>query len=254
MSLYYEEDPANDNSFPQLPPLLKPNKILNGTNVFSKAISSTSNNETGTVFFSEDINNAEMAILLNPEIHKKKCNEMLYVMMVAAGDAIGALAPPEVAVTYSFPGFIYLNKGEAGIVNYAIDNNCNENEIPEWLVIGFKIKIKDTLVTADHPDPDITSLETEGAGFISRTRMIESLCRHFLAWLNQWEEEGFKPVHKLWNQRLDPTKKVININNIESEFVGLDENGIAILKRLNGEKFFLSPNDYFNQISEIKLK
>ena len=52
----------------------------------------------------------EVAIILSPEVPKIKCNQMLYILMVAAGDAIGALAPPEVAVTYAFTGFIFLNR------------------------------------------------------------------------------------------------------------------------------------------------
>ena len=73
--------------------------------------------------------------------------------------------------------------------------------------MGFKLKIKQPGdIDQDHPDPDITSLATEGAGCISRTRLIEFICRHFLAWLNQWEEEGFAPVVKMWNQRIEKDK------------------------------------------------
>ena len=112
MSLYYEPDPANDNDAPLLPPILTPVAVLKGIDVFAKAIAVASNSEAGTVFYSEDPEYVELAVVLSPEVSTIKCNQMLYIMMVAAGDAIGALAPPEVAVTYSFPGFIYLNRVE----------------------------------------------------------------------------------------------------------------------------------------------
>ena len=106
MSLYYEPDPANDDDEPLLPPILTPVVVPNNVDVFTKAIASASNSEAGTVYYSENPEYLEVAVVLIPEVSKVKCNQMLYVMMVAAGDAIGALAPPEVAVTFSYPGLI----------------------------------------------------------------------------------------------------------------------------------------------------
>ena len=254
MSLYYELDPADENDEPQLPPLLKAEKVSKEVDVFQKAISSSKKSETGTVFYSEKNDIVDLAILLNPEVSQKKCNQMIYVITVAAGDAIGSLAPPEVIVTHSFPGHIYLNKGEAGVVNLAIDKQKVDTDIPEWLILGFQLKIKQSSkIEEDHPDPDVTSLETEGAGFISRTRMIESVCRHFLAWLNQWEEEGFAPVIKMWNQRIEGEKKINLVNETNVKFLTVDENGFAVIEK-NNKKIFLSPIEYFNEMKVIKLK
>ena len=54
---------------------------------------------------------------------------------------------------------------------------------------------------------EYTSLAEEGAGFISRTRLVESICRHFMAWVNRWDDDGFKPLHDLWVQRLQVAAK-----------------------------------------------
>ncbi len=254
MSLYYELDPANENDEPQLPPLLTPEKVSKNIDVFQKAISSTKTSDIGTVFYSEKNEIVDIAILLNPEVSQKKCNQMVYVLTVAVGDAIGALAPPEVIVTHSFPGYIFLNKGEAGIVNFALDDQKKDDHVPEWLVLGFKLKIKQPGdINQDHPDPDITSLATEGAGFISRTRLIESICRHFLAWLNQWEEEGFAPVVKMWNQRIEKDKLVQLANGENTKFIMIDENGYAVVEN-EKKKIFVSPIELFNEIKELKLR
>ena len=53
MSLYYELDQADENAEPQLPPLLNAEKVSKDVDVFQKAISSTKTSETGTVFYSE---------------------------------------------------------------------------------------------------------------------------------------------------------------------------------------------------------
>ena len=254
MSLYYELDPADENDEPQLPPLLKPEKVSKDVDVFQKAISSSTQADTGTVFYSEKSDLVDIAILLNPEVSQKKCNQMIFVLTVAVGDAIGALAPPEVIVTNSFPGYIFLNKGEAGVVNFAIDNQKSDKDIPEWLILGLQLKIKETnQMNEDHPDPDLTSLETEGAGFISRTRLIESVSRHFLAWLNQWEDDGFAPVIKMWNQRIENDKVIEMSNGSIAKLLTIDENGVAVVEK-NNEKVFLSPIEYFNEMKVLKLK
>ena len=120
MSLYYELDPADDNDPPLLPPILTPVAVPDKIDVFNKAIAKARNSEAGTVFYSESTEFVELAVVLNPEVKKIKCNQMFYVMMVAAGDSIGSLAPPEVVVSYSYPGLIFLNQGEAGLVKIEV--------------------------------------------------------------------------------------------------------------------------------------
>ena len=126
---------------------------------------------------------------------------MHYIMMVAAGDTIGALAPPEVAVTYTFPGFIYLNRGEAGLVKMEVGPSSDKDSIPDWMVVGIKLRLNDNIeVDETQINRDVTSLADEGGGYVSRTRAVESLSRHFLAWVSQWEDEGFKSVADMWNK------------------------------------------------------
>ena len=254
MSLYYEPDPANDDDPPLLPPILTPIVVPNNIDVFTKAIASASNSEAGTVYYSENPEYLEVAVVLLPEVSKIKCNQMLYVMMVAAGDAIGALAPPEVAVTFSYPGLIFLNRGEAGLVKIEVSTSNEDENIPDWLVVGIKLRLNNNLqIDESNIKPDITSLADEGAGYISRTRAIESLSRHFLAWVSQWEDEGFKPVVDVWNGRREETK-VINLKgNEDVSWVGLDENGLAIVK-LKEKELFLSPLEIKKEIGEVNLQ
>ena len=253
MSLYYEPDPANENDPPLLPPILTPIPVVNGIDVFAKAIAVAGKSETGTVLYSENPEYVEVAIILSPEIPKIKCNQMLYIMMVASGDAIGALAPPEVAVTYAFPGFIFLNRGEAGLVKVEIAPSNDDQSIPDWMVVGLKLRLNNNIeINENEINADVTSLADEGGGYVSRTRAIESLSRHFLAWVSQWEDEGFKPVTEVWNKRREETKVVTLKSGQEVSWVGLDENGLAIVKS-NGKELFLSPVDISEQFGDIDL-
>ena len=253
MSLYYEPDPANENDPPLLPPILTPIPVVNGIDVFAKAIAVAGKSETGTVLYSENPEYVEVAIILSPEIPKIKCNQMLYIMMVASGDAIGALAPPEVAVTYAFPGFIFLNRGEAGLVKVEIAPSNDDQSIPDWMVVGLKLRLNNNIeINENEINADVTSLADEGGGYVSRTRAIESLSRHFLAWVSQWEDEGFKPVTEVWNKRREETKVVTLKSGQEVSWVGLDENGLAIVKS-NAQELFLSPLDISEQFGDIDL-
>ena len=253
MSLYYEPDPANENDPPLLPPILTPIPVVNGIDVFAKAIAVAGKSETGTVLYSENPEYVEVAIILSPEIPKIKCSQMLYIMMVASGDAIGALAPPEVAVTYAFPGFIFLNRGEAGLVKVEIAPSNDDQSIPDWMVVGLKLRLNNNIeINENEINADVTSLADEGGGYVSRTRAIESLSRHFLAWVSQWEDEGFKPVTEVWNKRREETKVVTLKSGQEVSWVGLDENGLAIVKS-NAQELFLSPIDIIEQFGDIDL-
>ena len=254
MSLYYEPDPANENDPPLLPPILTPIPVVNNVDVFSKAIAIAGKSETGTVLYSENPEYVEVAIILSPEVPKIKCNQMLYIMMVASGDAIGALAPPEVAVTYAFPGFIFLNRGEAGLVKIEVAPSNDDQSIPDWMVVGLKLRLNNNIeINENEIHADITSLADEGGGYVSRTRAIESLSRHFLAWISQWEDEGFKPVTEVWNKRREETKVITLKNDQQVSWVGLDENGLAIVKS-NAKELFLSPIDISEQFGDFDLK
>ena len=254
MSLYYEPDPANENDPPLLPPILTPIPVVKNVDVFAKAIAVAGKSETGTVLYSENPEYVEVAIILSPEVPKIKCNQMLYIMMVASGDAIGALAPPEVAVTYAFPGFIFLNRGEAGLVKIEVAPSNDDQSIPDWMVVGLKLRLNNNIeINEDEIHADITSLADEGGGYVSRTRAIESLSRHFLAWISQWEDEGFKPVTEVWNKRREETKVITLKNDQQVSWVGLDENGLAIVKS-NAKELFLSPIDISEQFGDFDLK
>jgi hypothetical protein len=74
-----------------------------------------------------------------------------------------------------------------------------------------------------------------------------------LAWVSQWEDEGFKPVVDVWNNRREETKVITLKGNQDVSWVGLDENGLAIVK-LKEKEVFLSPVEITNEIGEINLK
>lgn len=231
MNLYYEDVPAEDDEIPQLPPLLQVETIDAGTDVMAKAITRAVAGEVGLVCYSQRSHILDMAITLSPEVPLNRSAQMVHTAMNALGDSIGALAPPEVGVRFRFPGDILLNRGHAGVVRM-IASPCENpgKDVPDWLVVSIQLRLA---FTDDEQDHDYrmsnTSLAEEGGSFISRTRLVETVSRYFLSWLHRWEQEGFKPVHDGWMERVAEEKTLVLKTGQDAEFMGLDEEGVGII-------------------------
>jgi BirA family biotin operon repressor/biotin-[acetyl-CoA-carboxylase] ligase len=247
MSLYYEEFPAEDGDAPQLPPLLTAVPVPEGQDVAAKALAAVATAEVGTVLYSEATKVADFAVILGPEVPLRQAGQMLYALMIGVGDAIGALAPPEVVVSYQLPGYILLNRGRAGRVWITADPSTGREDVPGWLVVGATIDLSVRTgsedVWRDAGGLEYTSLAEEGGSFISRTRLVESICRHFMAWVNRWEDDGFRPLHDLWIQRLQEGGEMALADSTMADWIGLDEDGAALIK-IDGRPVGLTPTEF----------
>src|SRR5690606_39206581 len=108
--------------------------------------------------------------------------------------------------------------------------------VPDWLVIGVDLRL-----VHDDPDrepgemPGVTSLAEEGGGELTRTDILQSFAAHFLAWLNIWQDEGFRPVHESWMARAEggSTDPMLIEHDRAQQAVrvlGLDEDGDLIIR------------------------
>ena len=246
MTLYYEDVPAEDNDVPQLPPLLTAVAVASSHDVHDKAIALAASSEVGTVFYSEAVDRMHIAVVLSPEVAVADAGQMLFAMMIAAGDAIGALAPPEVAVSYQMPGYILLNKGRAGVVRVAVDPAASSGSVPDWMVVSAEVMLATHDVDEESwqqsSQYEHTSLSEEGGSHISRTRLVESCSRHFLVWINRWQDDGFRPLYDAWMHRLDTESKIIVEVASGAEWIGLDETGGTLVK-LDGKPVAIPPHE-----------
>lgn len=181
----------------------------------------------------EDI--LQWAVVLEPEVSLRKSLQMVTLTQVAIGDCLGALTPPKVAVTFLWPSIILMNGGEAGHISAAADPAAGPDDIPDWLVIGLNLRLK---WDRDAPEPgelpDHTALSEEGGQNRTRTEVIESFSRHFMTWLNIWQDDGFKSVSDAWLMRAEDREKSMAFHfdgeAIIGDFAGLDENGGLFVK------------------------
>ena len=160
---------------------------------------------------------------------------MVIVAMVAVGDAIGTLAPPEVAITYRWPGTICANGAEIGSVVAALPAGAGDTAPPEWLVLGLVITIEPA---SDGPEPghrpDRTSLHEEGCIELNRTDLVEALCRHLLTETDTWSRDGLERLVRRWLERCpdhgQPLAVSLGDRMLRGTFVNLDANGALVLE------------------------
>ena len=169
----------------------------------------------GDLVWSRNLDRAVVAIILEPDVSLDVAVEMIPVSMVACGDCLGVLTPPQVGVTFHWPGTIRVNNGRVGGVRAAIDIGTGSPEQnPDWMIIETDIRLKHSQRHFEPgQEPDITALTEEGCPDLTRTEFIESYSRHFLTWLNNWQEDGFKPVHDSWIFRTEDLNQEIEFSS-----------------------------------------
>jgi BirA family transcriptional regulator, biotin operon repressor / biotin---[acetyl-CoA-carboxylase] ligase len=219
-----ELDPDADHWPPRFPPLLSGREVKRRRPLDAAVAAAAEGCDAGLVAYAVDRARLRMAIVLAPEVPLARAVQVGHVMMVAAGDSIGALAPPEVGISYRWPGLLLVNGGVSGWVQLAAAGR-DLDAIPDWLVLSLELRLRADGRAEPGQTPGETALYEEGTGAIPPARLIESASRHFLTWLHRWDTDGFKPVHDAWMARAEPDMTVDG-----ARFLGLDEDGRALLK------------------------
>ncbi|MEM8797385.1 MAG: biotin/lipoate--protein ligase family protein, partial [Pseudomonadota bacterium] len=182
---------------PLFPPLITGHRLKTGQSPLRKAAAGARKGKfgAGDLLWVEANDTLEYAIILEPTVSRKKALDMVFTMMVALGDAIGALAPPEVAVTYTWPNRIRANGADIGRVEAILSDEDDADGAPRFLVVSPIIAVRPQSDDLDPGlDKDRTTLWDEGCGELTVVDLIDSSARHFMTWLNTWEEDGFTPV------------------------------------------------------------
>ncbi|GAB4226144.1 MAG: hypothetical protein Kow0032_03220 [Methyloligellaceae bacterium] len=234
-------DPITDAE-PTFPPLLHGEGIAGAGSIFAEACRRAAEGRAGAgdVFWGRDTALLEVAIVLEPDVGMETAVQMLPVAMVAIGDSLGALTPPQVGVTFIWPDTVCINGAPAGQFRAAISPAADAGGIPDWMVIALELRHRRGPGDPEPGEtPDITWLAEEGGGELTRSQIIESFARHFLTWLHNWNEDGFKPVHASWLYRAEHRDQKVTLEHggetVSGDFLGLDDSGNLLLKDSAGE-------------------
>ncbi len=182
---------------PVFPPLLTGHPVQSGEDPFQRAQAMAALGcDAGAVVYNIQADRLRVAIVFAPEVSLQDAMAMLPLCSVGFQNALGALAPPEVAVHLDWNGPICVNGAKCGAFHVAASTDAPDKE-PDWLIVGWDLAL---LQTGDAPgeNPEITALYDEGCAEVTATQLVESWSRHTLTWLNRWQEDGNASLHAEW--------------------------------------------------------
>lgn len=221
---------------PSLPPIFEAFAVDAEVNPFDRAIALAKNDtDAGTFIWSEGTDVYRSALILLPERSLEESLPVVLVALLGLGDALGALIPPVISVTFGWPDRIEVNGGIVGDVRLAVAKTPNPTAVPDWLVIGFNLAHEGEWTHKNDQAQHRTTLIEEGCQ-IDHVDLLEALSRHLLAWINRWQTDGIQPVQQAWMSRAPEIGKRIEIDIDgrvkQGTFKGLnDQGGIELVNQ-----------------------
>lgn len=214
------------------PPLLSGVPASGAENPFDKACALAALGcDAGTVVYNVSANHVAAAIVFAPEVGLDDAMVMLPLCGVGLQNALGALAPPEVALHLEWQGGIRVNGARCGRFHVAAAEVEGETS-PDWLVVGWDMPLMMTLNPGENPD--VTALYEEGCADLDPGRLVESWARHTLVWINRWSDEGNRPLHAEWLGLVPDVGEEVDVLGRRGTFVGTDER-FGLLLRQGGK-------------------
>ena len=223
-------------SEPTFPPLFAGEELTGRADPFERAkAQAIAGCDPGTIIYNLSSEALRAAIVFGPEVPLEDAMAMLPACGVGFQNALGSLAPPEVAVHLEWDGNIRVNGARCGYLKASASTQESGTE-PDWLVIGLHL---DLLPVGDSPgdNPDRTALYEEGCADVEAPALLEAWVRHTLYWINRWSDEGPRPLHAAWRELAHDLGEPVGFCGVAGTFVGVDEQFGALLR--DGEKTHL---------------
>ena len=211
---------------PTFPPLLTGLAVTGQIDPFEKAISLASLGcDAGTIVYNISNDYLRAAFVFAPEVTLEKACAMMIACGLGFSNALGALAPPEIAVHLEWHGGILVNAASCGGLKIAASHN-DPTVVPDWLVVGLTVPLFPTNDEGGYT-PNQTTLFQEGCVEVEPLRLLESWSRHTLVWINRWSDEGAAPLHAEWRSKAHGMGKNIKTTlqdvDITGVYMGIDE-------------------------------
>lgn len=170
----------------------------------------------------------EAALVFAPEVPLTHAMTMLPLCGLGFQNALGALAPPEVAVHLEWDGGIRVNGASCGRLS-AVSSTADPKKVPDWLVVGFTLPL---LPESDDPGhtPDLTCLYSEGCADVAPPMLLEAWARHTLNWVTKWEDQGTRVLHTDWRALVHGMGEETTQGALLGTFLGVDEDFGMLLR------------------------
>lgn len=193
--------------------------------------------DAGLVCYNIGASELRAAVVFAPEVPLQKAMTVLVACGIGFQNALGALAPPEVAVHLTWQGGLEINGARCGRLRVAA-SDTDAKAVPDWIVIGLELPLIPPSGAVPGDTPDQTSLFEEGCADVDPGLLIEAWIRHLLPWVNRMEEDGAKGLHAEW-QGLgkyvgEDVKFTLLNQDYSGTFMGVDEDFGMLLRTADG--------------------
>lgn len=151
------------------------------------------------IFWAPRADRLDFGLTLIPDRPRCATLPVIYVAALAFADALSTFAPPPTPIGFGWPGTILIDGGHAGSLSLDCAPSA-PTAIPAWAVLGFDLALR---ASGDEPGRAATRtcLAEEAFEDFTVAAQIEGFSRHFLVWLNRWEQDGLAPIAAEWSRR-----------------------------------------------------
>lgn len=206
----------------QFPPLFQGLAVGSQIDPFDKACAEALKGcDPGLVVYDLGSQVLRGAIVFTPEMPLADAMAILPVCGIGFQNALGALAPPEVAVHLEWDGAIRINGARAGRLQVA-SGGADPSDEPDWVIVGLELTLWPESDDPGHA-PDETALFAEGCADVDVAALMEAWVRHTLVGINRWTDEGVAHVHKDWRGLAHGIGEPVKMAGHAGTFLGVDE-------------------------------
>lgn len=189
--------------------------------------------DDGTLLWVARDDRLDCAVILHPDEVLERAALVTYVAMVGLREALGVVVPPMTEVTYTWPNRIEANGGGVAAIGLELPKGAAAGSVPDWLVVFARVAVTAPPAVGSDAESWVTTLREEGCVGLTPARLLETFARHFLAWVNRWQDDGFEPVRTMWLHHAPAQGKTIDIDvegeRVAGKFVGIDDDGSLLL-------------------------
>ena len=185
-----------------LPPGFTQVRLRELGDAFAHACAIAQAEGAGTLVWVGRYDLVEFAVVLEPDEPLASARRAHFAAMNALGDAIAAHCPPEREVNFRWPDTLLFDGAMIGGLRLAWPQDCAEDQIPDWLVVGVMLRTADLSHVDTGLVPGSTSLMAEGFELLDGEAIIASFTRHLMTHFDRWKERGFTVVAQDFFARL----------------------------------------------------
>lgn len=218
----------------RIPPVYRLVNLAPDADLDAKALEmAAAGADDGTLLWRDRPDRLEAAVILHPEDALEQAALVAYVGMVGLADGLGAVAPPLLEITFTWPAGINVNGAHLGGLSLALPGDAQPGAVPDWMVLHLAVNIAPEDREASVIDLGVTYLAEEGCLDVTAGKVLESFARHFLKWVKRWQDDGFDTVRSVWRHYGPDEGDAIELDlaegRIEGTFGGIGDDGALLL-------------------------